>query len=75
MQITVTNFRNRARDLDISGAEKLDLPLATLAGAASDYHPTRQHRAIGIRHLACAAWALRRADLVLLGPIRLWPTC
>jgi anti-sigma B factor antagonist len=80
MEITVTNFGNRAQrlvlvgDLDISGAEKLDLPLATLAGAGGNLviDMTRLDgvAAIGIRHLVCAARALRRdsGQLLLLGP-------
>lgn len=80
MQISVSNFGNRARrlvlvgDLDVSGAEKLDLPLATLAGAGGDLvvDMTRLDgiAAIGIRHLVCAARAVRRdcGHLVLLGP-------
>jgi anti-sigma B factor antagonist len=80
MEITVTNFGNRAQrlvlvgDLDIFGAEKLDLPLATLAGAGGNLviDMTRLDgvAAIGIRHLVCAARALRRdsGQLLLLGP-------
>jgi anti-anti-sigma factor len=80
MEITVTNFSNRAQrlvlvgDLDISGAEKLDLPLATLAGAGGDLvvDMTRLDgvAVIGIRHLICAARAMRRdsGQLLLLGP-------
>ena len=79
MQITVTKFGSRARrlvlvgDLDISGAEKLDLPLATLAGYGGDLvvDMTRLDgiAAIGIRHLVCAARALRRdsGQLIVLG--------
>jgi anti-anti-sigma factor len=78
--MTITKFRDHARrvvlvgDLDISGAEKLDLPLATLAGCGGDLvvEMTRLDgiAAIGIRHLVCAARALRRdsGQLVLLGP-------
>jgi anti-anti-sigma factor len=80
MEITITNFSSRAQrlvlvgDLDISGAEKLDLPLATLAGAGGDLvvDMTRLDgvAAIGIRHLISAARALRRdsGQLLLLGP-------
>jgi anti-sigma B factor antagonist len=80
VEITVTKFGDRARrlvlagDLDISGAEKLDLPLATLAGSGSDLVVDMNClygiASIGIRHLVSAARALRRdsGQLVLLGP-------
>jgi anti-anti-sigma factor len=80
VEISVGNFGTLARrlvlvgDLDITGAEKLDLPLATLAGAGGDLvvDMTRLDgiAAIGIRHLVCASRALRRhcGHLLLLGP-------
>jgi anti-anti-sigma factor len=60
--------------LDISGAEKIALPLATLAGGKSglllDMSGVTFLASIGIRHLVAASKALRRRGgrLVLLNP-------
>ena len=60
MKITVSEFGHRATrlvlagDLDISGAEKLDLPLAVLAGSGGtlvvDMTRLASIASIGIRH-------------------------
>jgi anti-anti-sigma factor len=79
VEITITTFGNTRRlvlvgDLDISGAETLGLPLATLAGSGGelivDMTGLDSIAAIGIRHLVRAALALRRHSgrLVVLGP-------
>ena len=79
MEITITTFGNTRQlvlvgDLDISGAETLGLPLATLAGSGRelivDMTRLDSIAAIGIRHLVRAALALRRHSgrLVVLGP-------
>jgi anti-anti-sigma factor len=80
MQITVTEFGGRAvrvalaGDLDIPGAEKLDLPLAALAGSGGglvvDLTQLDRIASIGIRHLVLAARTLGRGrgQLLLLGP-------
>jgi len=60
--------------LDISGAEKIALPLATLAGGKSgillDMTEVSFLASIGIRHLVAASKALARRGgrLVLLNP-------
>jgi anti-anti-sigma factor len=80
MEMTVTKFGHRAvklalaGELDISGAEKLDLPLAALAGRGGGLvvELTRIGciASIAIRHLVLAARTLgrRRGRLLLLGP-------
>ena len=80
MEIMVRDFGDGAvlvtlvGNLDISGAEKLGLPLAALAGAggAGVVDMTRLDclASIGIRHLVFAARALGRGRgrLFLLGP-------
>jgi anti-anti-sigma factor len=79
VEINITTFGNTRRlvlagDLDISGAETLGLPLATLAGSGGelivDMTCLDSIAAIGIRHLVRAALALRRRSgrLVVLGP-------
>jgi anti-sigma B factor antagonist len=60
--------------LDITGAEKIGLPLAVLAGARNcivvDMSGTEILASIGLRHLVEAAKAVTRrgGKLVLLGP-------
>jgi anti-anti-sigma factor len=80
MQLIVTAFDHGAvrvvlaGSLDISGAETLDLPLATIAGGGGgvvvDMTMLECIASIGIRHLVLAARALRRGRgrLVLLDP-------
>jgi anti-sigma B factor antagonist len=80
LEMTVTEFGHEAvrlilvGDLDVSGADRLDLPLATLAGAGGhlvvDMTRLDGIASIGIRHLVSAARALcrRRHRLVLLAP-------
>jgi anti-anti-sigma factor len=79
VEISITKFGNTRRlvlvgDLDISGTEKLGLPLATLAGSGGelvvDMTRVDSIAAIGIRHLVRAALAIRRRSgrLVVLGP-------
>jgi anti-anti-sigma factor len=80
LEITITKFTCGAvrliliGDLDLFGAEKLDLPLATLAGAGGDVvvdmTRLRNIASIGIRHLVSAAGTLgrRRGRLILLDP-------
>jgi anti-anti-sigma factor len=79
VDISITKFGNTRRlvlvgDLDISGAEKLGLPLATLAGSGGglvvDMTSLDSIAAIGIRHLVRAALAMRRRSgrLVVLCP-------
>jgi anti-anti-sigma factor len=80
MQITIVDVAdNTARvalngKLDISGAEKIALPLATLAGGKSgvllDMTEVTFLASIGIRHLVMASKALARRGgrLVLLNP-------
>jgi anti-anti-sigma factor len=80
MQITILDAAgNTAKvvlngKLDISGAEKIALPLATLAGGKSgvllDMTAVTFLASIGIRHLVMASKALARrgARLVLLNP-------
>jgi anti-anti-sigma factor len=80
MEMTVTEFSDRAvrlslsGDLDISAAEKLNLPLATLAGSGGgvvvDMSNLNCIASIGIRHLVFAARALGRGrgELLLLRP-------
>jgi anti-anti-sigma factor len=80
MQITVLDAAgNTAKvvlngKLDITGAEKIALPLATLAGDKSgvllDMSEVTFLASIGIRHLVMASKALarRRGRLVLLNP-------
>lgn len=80
MEMTVTEFSDNAvrvalaGDLDISGAEQLDLPLAALAGSGGglvvDLTQLDCIASIGIRHLVLAARTLGRGrgQLLLLGP-------
>jgi anti-anti-sigma factor len=80
MQMTITEFGSRAvrlslsGTLDVSAAEKLDLPLATLAGrrrsVVVDMTGLDGIASIAIRHLVSAARALRRGrgQLLLLRP-------
>jgi len=80
MQITIVDdVGNVAKvaligKLDISGAEKIALPLATLAGGKSgvllDMTEVTFLASIGIRHLVAASKALARRGgrLVLLNP-------
>jgi anti-anti-sigma factor len=80
MQITILDAAgNTAKvvlngKLDISGAEKIALPLATLAGGKSgvllDMTAVTFLASIGIRHLVMASKALSRRGgrLVLLNP-------
>jgi anti-anti-sigma factor len=79
VEISITKFGNIRRlvligDLDISGAEKLGLPLATIAGSGGelvvDMTRLDSIAAIGIRHLVRAALAMRRRSgrLVVRGP-------
>jgi anti-sigma B factor antagonist len=80
MNMTVTKFSEGAvrlslsGDLDIFGAEKLALPMATLAGGGGgvivDMTRLNCIASIGIRHLVLAARALARGrgQLLLLCP-------
>jgi anti-sigma B factor antagonist len=80
MEIVITEFGHRAvrlalaGNLDISGAEKLDLPLAVLAGRGDgvvvDVSGLEGIASIAVRHLVLAARALARRGgrLLLLGP-------
>jgi stage II sporulation protein AA (anti-sigma F factor antagonist) len=80
MQITVSEFGDTAKKvilvgrLDIAGAEKIELPLATVAGTKNnivvDMVGVDFIASIGIRHLVMAAKAVSRSSrrLVLLGP-------
>jgi stage II sporulation protein AA (anti-sigma F factor antagonist) len=80
MQITVSEFSDAAKKvvlvgrLDISGAEKIGLPLATVAGTKTnivvDMVGVDFIASIGIRHLVMAAKAVSRSSrrLVLLDP-------
>ena len=80
LEITITKFSCGAvrlilvGDLDLFGAERLDLPLATLAGAGGDVvvdmTRLRGIASIGIRHLVSAARTLgrHRGRLILLNP-------
>jgi anti-anti-sigma factor len=80
LEMTVVKFGAEAvrlilvGELDVFGAETLDLPLATLAGIRRglvvDMTRLDGIAAIGIRHLVSAARALERngSRLVLLGP-------
>jgi anti-anti-sigma factor len=60
--------------LDISGAERIDLPLATLSGSKNrlliDMAGVTFIASIGLRHLVTAAKAVRRrgGDLLLRNP-------
>jgi anti-sigma B factor antagonist len=82
MQIVTTESGATARvaltgRLDISGAEAVALPLATLAGAKQgliiDMSGVSFVASIGLRHLVSAARALSRRNgrLVLLNPVNL----
>ena len=80
MQITIVDDAGKIAKvalngkLDISGAEKIALPLATLAGGKSgillDMTGVSFLASIGIRHLVAASKALARRGgrLVLLNP-------
>src|SRR5262245_3703153 len=80
MEITVSEFGVGGKrvvltgKLDIVGAEKIELPLATIAGSRSniviDMVGVDFIASIGIRHLVLAAKTVARASrkLVLLGP-------
>jgi anti-anti-sigma factor len=80
MQITISEFGNAAKKviltgkLDIAGAEKIELPLATVAGSKTnivvDMVGVDFIASIGIRHLVMAAKAVSRAScrLILLDP-------
>lgn len=80
MEMTITEFGNRTLrlalvgDLDISGAEKLGLPLAAIAGSGNgmvvDMTRLDCIASIGIRHLVLAARAMGRGrgQLLLLDP-------
>ena len=80
MQITVTDFGDAAKKvvlvgrLDIAGAEKVELPLATVAGTKSnivvDMVGVDFIASIGIRHLVVAARSMARNSrkLILLSP-------
>jgi anti-sigma B factor antagonist len=80
MNITVSDFGASAAKvvlvgtLDIMGADKIDLPLATLAGTRRnvviDMARVDFIASIGIRHLVLAAKAIARGNgkLVILAP-------
>jgi anti-anti-sigma factor len=80
MQITVSEFGDAAKKvvligkLDIAGAEKIELPLATVAGAKTnvlvDMIGVDFIASIAIRHLVMAAKAVSRSScrLILLDP-------
>ena len=80
MQISVCEFGDAGKKvvligkLDIAGAEKIELPLATIAGSRSnivvDMVGVDYIASIGIRHLLLAARTVARASrkLVLLDP-------
>jgi anti-anti-sigma factor len=80
MEITISEFGGVAKKvtlvgkLDIAGAETIDLPLATIAGAKTsiviDMMGVDFIASIGIRHLVTAAKAVGRGSgrLVLLDP-------
>jgi anti-anti-sigma factor len=80
MQITVSDFGASATKvvllgtLDIVGADKIDMPLAALAGTRRsvvvDMAGVDFIASIGIRHLVMAAKAIARGHgkLVILGP-------
>jgi anti-anti-sigma factor len=80
MQITVSEFGDAAKKvvligkLDIVGAEKIELPLATVAGSKTnivvDMVGVDFIASIGIRHLVLAAKTVARASckLILLDP-------
>jgi anti-sigma B factor antagonist len=83
MQITVSEFGEAAKrvtltgKLDIDGAEKIDLPLAAVAGSRQnivvDMIGVDFIASIGIRHLVLAAKTVARGNgrLVLLNPTAL----
>jgi len=83
MQITVSEFGEAAKrvtltgKLDIDGAEKIDLPLAAVAGSRQnivvDMIGVDFIASIGIRHLVLAAKSVARGNgrLVLLNPTSL----
>jgi anti-anti-sigma factor len=80
MQITISEFGETAKRvvlvgrLDIVGAGKIELPLATAAGARTniiiDMVGVDYIASIGIRHLLMAAKTVARASrkIILLGP-------
>jgi anti-sigma B factor antagonist len=80
MEITVCEFGDAAKKvvligkLDIKGAEKIDLPLAAVAGSRTnilvDMNGVDYIASIGIRHLVSAAKTATRASrkLILLDP-------
>ena len=80
MEITVSEFGDACKrvvlvgKLDIAGAGKIEMPLATIAGSRNnvviDMTGVDFIASIGIRHLIIAATTLSRASrrLVLLGP-------
>jgi anti-anti-sigma factor len=80
MQISVTEFGDAAKKvvligkLDIAGAGKIELPLATIAGSKTniviDMTGVNFISSIGIRHLVMAAKTVTRASrkLILLDP-------
>ena len=80
MQITISEFGDAAKKvvligkLDIAGAEKIGLPLATVAGSKTniviDMMAVDFIASIGIRHLVMAAKTASRASykLILLDP-------
>jgi anti-anti-sigma factor len=80
MEITVSEFGDAGKKvvlvgkLDIAGAEKIELPLATIAGLKNnivvDMVGVDFIASIGIRHLVLAARAVARGSrkLVLLDP-------
>jgi anti-anti-sigma factor len=80
MQISVSEFGTTGKrvtltgKLDISGADKLDLPLAAIAGERQnvviDMGGVEFIASIGIRHLVMAAKAIARGNgrFVLLNP-------
>jgi anti-sigma B factor antagonist len=79
MQVTVSDFGAGKRvtltgKLDIAGADKLDLPLAAIAGERQsvvvDMGAVDFIASIGIRHLVMAAKAIARGNgrFVLLNP-------
>jgi anti-anti-sigma factor len=83
MQITISEFGEAAKKvtltgkLDIDGAEKIDLPLAAVAGSRQnivvDMMGVDFIASIGIRHLVLAAKTVARGSgkLVLLNPTAL----
>jgi anti-anti-sigma factor len=80
MQVTISEFGDAGKKvvlvgkLDIAGAQKIELPLATVAGSKCDIVVDMTGvdfvASIGIRHLVIAAKTVGRSDrkLVLLGP-------